>query len=683
MNGEQTEAVRFLSDLVVYTKYANYDKNLGRRQTWNEIVDEVVKMHKKRYADHPHLMDDIDWAFDYVYRRKVLPSMRSMHYGGWPIEKNPVRIYNCSYTPVDHPFVFSEVFFALLSGSGVGYSLRKRHISKLPPIVAPQGNRRFLISDTTEGLADSIRQLIYAYMKGKERPRFDYSDIREAGAPIKSGGRASGYDKLMFAHKKIEDVLVSAIGRRLNSVECHDILCYLADCVLSGGRRDSAMIALFDIDDRNMISCKTDFLVSSVSCLGAYVDGDDHGRTYSVEMAGVGSYSSFYGAQKRTVNVSMKYGDYDVNMLEKDNKLPWYYVHPQRGRANNSIAMRRGQISRDQFDSVFSEVKLYGEPGFVWTDDDDAGVNPCAEIALNPNQFCNLTSVIVFDVDTQDELNKRAKAAAIIGTLQAGYTDFHYLRHVWKETTEREALLGISMTGIASGKVLQLNISEAASIAVDTNKDIAARIGINQAARVTTIKPEGSGTWAAGVIGSGIHAVHGKWFVRTIRINKSEPLYAYLLNKMPDFVETDLQNPSKAVISVPVSAPDGVIDRSETALDLLERIKRFNEEWVCFGHVSGVNKHNVSATVSIRPDEWDHVADWMWNNQTSYSGLSLLPYSGGNYKQAPFQELTEDEYNKLLSKFPTGIDFTEVLESESLSNHSADNLACAGGACEI
>lgn len=673
-------AIQFLSDLVVYNKYSNFLPEQGRRQTWNENVTEVREMHKRKY---PHLSDLIDSAFEYVYDKKVLPSMRSIQYGGRPIEMNPCRIYNCSYSPIETAFVFSEIFFELLSGTGTGYSVRMRHVTKLPPIVSPQGERRFLIGDSMEGWADSIRQLIYAYMKGRERPRFDYADIRPAGAPIKSGGRSAGHEKLKVAHQKIEAVLKQAIGRRLYDIECHDIICYMADCVLAGGRRDSAMIALFDITSTDMIKCKTDFNVVDYEYVADYSEGDDHGRVYSITLSKDGAYCNPYGEDMQNVKVSMKYGSWDVDNLEKNLKISWFYIHPQRGRANNSIALRRGQVKKKQFMDVFKYIKEYGEPAFVWTDDDDSGVNPCAEIALNPYQFCNLTSVNVFDVESQDELNDRVWAAALIGTLQAGYTDFHYIRHIWKETTEREALLGISMTGVASGKVLGLDLREAAMVGVATNKDIAKQIGIKSAARVTTMKPEGTGTWAVKAVGSGIHAAHGKYFVRTVRINKSEPLYEYLLSKMPEFVETDLQNSSKAVISVPVKAPDGVITRDESAFDLLERVKRFSLEWVHEGHVSGVNKHNVSATISVRPDEWDGVAEWMWENRSIYSGLSLLPYSGGNYKQAPFIEVDEVEYDELMAKFPTDVDLTEIQETESLVNHASDNLACAGGACEI
>ena len=675
------KALRFMSDLVIYNKYANYLPELGRRQTWEECVDEVVAMHKRKY---PHVHDDIDFAFKYVYDKKVMPSMRSIQYGGLPIELNNCRMYNCAYTLIDHPFSFAEVFFMLLSGTGVGYSVRKRHVKKLPPIVLPQGERRFLVGDSLEGWADSVRQLIYAYMKGKERPRFDYRDVRPKGSPIKkSGGVAPGSAKLEKAHKMVEAVLKQAIGRRLTTLECHDIVCYISDCVLAGGRRDSACIALFDYDDTDMMTCKSVYKVKDVKVVDTYVDGDDFGSivSYAFEDIQNGSMNTnVYGANN-TARISQKYGDYDLTESMVNGVMPWYYIHSHRGRANNSIAFRRGNIKKKQFMDAFETIKINGEPAFILINDDDSGLNPCVEAGLRPHQFCNLESEVVYDITTQAELNSRTRATAIIGTLQAGYTDFHYLRAVWRETTEKEALLGMSMTGISSGTILNLNLVEAAEIAVNTNVEMADKIGINRAARVTLLKPEGSGSLAMSVLGSGIHAWHAKYTLRSVRINKSEPLYEYLLGIMPDFVESDILNMDKAVVSIPLEAPEGIILRDEPVMNLLNRIKRFSDEWVKPGHIDGVDTHNVSATVSVKPDEWDRVSEWMWDNQQSYNGLSLMPYSGGNYKQAPFIEITKKVYEEMIAKFPIDFDFTKIVENTSV-NHSL-NAACAGGACEL
>lgn len=686
-NGSMSKSSEFLSNLVVYNKYANYLPDSKRRQTWEECVYELESMHIRKFPD---LKQEIMDAFSYVYKRKVMPSMRSIQFGGLPIELNPARIYNCSYAAIDHPFVFAETLFLLLSGCGVGYSVRKRHIKKLPAIVTPQGDRRFLIGDSIEGWADSVRQLVYAYMKGKERPRFDYRDIRPKGSLIKkSGGRAPGPEKLKLTHIKIESVLKQAIGRKLNELEVQDIICYIADCVISGGVREAALISLFDVDSQDMLTCKGNFKIDHAELIEEYKEGDDFGWKIKYVLSEKQKMNTNVYGQETIAKISGKYGDWDYKNAIENGILPWFYVHPQRARANNSVAIRRGTIKKPQFMNMFNTTKdsMAGEPGFWWTNDDDMGANPCNEISLNSNQFCNLTSVVVYDVTTQEELNKRVKAAAFIGTLQASYVDFHYLRAVWKETTEREALLGVSMTGIASGTVLKLDLEEAAATVVAENERVASIIGTNPAARTTCVKPEGNGTLAMGVIGSGIHAAHAQYFLRSVRIKKADALYPFLMEIMPDFVESELADPeNKAVVSVPMKAPNGVITRDESAIDLLERIKKFSTEWVNNGHNNGVNSHNVSATVSIKDTEWDEVADWMWENKKFYNGLSLLPYSGHTYRQAPFIDISEEEYNSLMAKFPTNVDFTQIVEENGQVNinHVGDSLACSsGGGCEI
>lgn len=686
---ENGQNLKFLSDLVVYTKYAGFLPEVQRKQTWEECVIETKEMHKRKY---PHIADQIDTAFDnFVLTKKVLPSMRSLQFGGLPIEMNPIRIYNCSYLSVDHPFAFAEIIFLLLCGTGVGYSNRMRHIRKLPPIVNPQGSRRFLIGDSIEGWADSIRQLIYAYMGGKERPRFDYRDIRPKGSIIKkSGGTAPGHAKLKIAHENIERLLIQAISRRLVSLEVHDIICYLSDCVLAGGVRDSACIVLFDSGDKDMMTCKGNYKCDSARIIKEYTDVENNDHGWEVE---------FILSEKQTMDINMytgsnigitkisgKYGDGDLKNLMHNGVLPWFYVHPQRGRSNNSVALRRGSVSKKQFMKIWeiNKESMCGEPGIFWTNDDDMGSNPCNEIALNPYQMCNLTSVNVFDVSTQKDLNGRVRAAAFIGTLQAGYTDFHYLRAIWKETTEKEALLGVSMTGIASGKILKLNLREAARIAKDENKKIAKIIGINHAARITAIKPEGSGTFAAAIVGSGIHAIHSNYFIRSIRIERSSALCEHLLKEIPNFIEFDLQNNSKAIVSIPLKAPSkSIIRGKESAMDLLERIKKFSTEWVKGGHRTGVNRHNVSATVSVKDEEYDEVREWMWNNKKHYAGLSTLPYADHTYKQAPFIKIDKKHYDQLISKFPKDFKFTDIIETDGSDVNLVQELACSGGKCDI
>lgn len=676
----QDKAVRFLSDLVLYDKYSHHIEGLNRRQTWYENVDIVRDMHISKY---PQLRDEIISAFEYVYNKKVMPSMRSIQYGGWPIELNNARVYNCSYAPIDHAFVFAELFFLLLSGTGTGYSVRGRHVKKLPPIVSPQGERRFLIGDSIEGWADATRQLIFAYMKGKERPRFDYRGIRPRGSKIKSGGVSKGFQKLKEAHENIEAVLKQAVGRRLTDLECHDILCYQSDAVLAGGIRDAAMISLFDITSKDMMTCKSNFKCLSSKILSEWEENGEKGYYVEYELDPNQDMNINIYGKKPVAKISLKFGRFDLDNLLNNGVLPWYYVHPQRGRANNSVVLRRGNVKKKDFQDVFKITKDFGEPGFIWTNDDDAGFNPCAEVALNPNQFCNLTSTVVYDVDTQEELNARVKAAAFIGTLQAGYTDFHYIRAIWKETTEREALLGVSMTGIASGKVLSLDLKEAAQVVLEENERVAGIIGINPAARTTLVKPEGSGTLAMGVIGSGVHSAHDRWFIRNVRLVKGSPLHKALINAMPNFVEDDAINDAKAVVSIPIEAPEGIITRDESIREFLERVKRFSIDWVKTGHRTGINTHNVSATVSVRENEWEFASEWAWENRDIYSGLSFIPFSGGNYKQSPFMSITKKVYDEMIAKFPADFDFTKIVEMEETKNHAMDSIACQAGACEV
>ncbi len=611
---------KILSDIVVFNKYAKHIPELHRRETWEEISDRNMQMHIRKF---PQLKDVIKQVYrDYVVPRKILPSMRSMQFAGAPIEISNTRIFNCAYMPIDHPFAFVELMFLLLGGTGVGYSVQKRHVDKLPAVVGPtEKTRRFLIGDSIEGWAEAVKVLIKAYTQGKSDPAFDFRDIRPKGAKlVTSGGKAPGPDPLRICLDQIRSILNSALGRKLKTIEVHDICCHIADAVLAGGIRRAAMIAGFDHDDYDMLSCKS-------------------------------------GA--------------------------WWELNPQRGRANNSVILKRGEITEEQFKHIWGLVEASGagEPGFFWTNDFDVFTNPCCEISLNANQFCNLTEVNVSDVSSQEDLNIRVRAASIIGTLQAAYTDFHYLRPVWKETTEREALIGVGMTGIGSGAVLNLDLEEAAQVVKDTNEEFAKILGINAAARTTTVKPSGTASCVVGS-SSGIHAWHNDYYIRRMRVGKNEALYAYMTKNFPELVEDCAFKPHiEAVISIPQKAPEHAIVRTESAIDLLERVKRFNLEWVREGYRSGKNHHNVSCTISLKQEDWPTVGNWMWENREHYTGISVLPYDGGIYKQAPFEDCSKEVYEEMM-KFCHNIDLTQIIEIEDGTNLSGE-LACAGGACIV
>jgi ribonucleoside-diphosphate reductase alpha chain len=361
----------------------------------------------------------------------------------------------------------------------------------------------------------------------------------------------------------------------------------------------------------------------------------------------------------------------------------WWELNPQRGRANNSVVLHRETTTREQFDSVWKKIEESnaGEPGIYWTNDFDWGTNPCVEIGLRPFQFCNLTEINASDVVDQEDLNARAKAGAFIGTLQASYTDFHYLRAIWKETTELDALIGVSMTGIGSNKVSKLDTKQSAAIVVEENKRVAELIGINQAARCTSVKPAGTTSLVLGT-SSGIHAWHNDYYVRRMRVGKNEALYRYMTEYLPDLVENCNFKPHiEAVMSFPQKSPEGAILRTESFLDLLNRVNKLNTEWVVPGHRDGINNHNVSCTISLRSTEWAECGDWMWDNRSNYNGIAVLPYDGGTYIQAPFEDITKEKFEQMLPLLHS-IDLTNVREEED-NTALTDQAACAGGVCEI
>ena len=609
-----------LSDIVVYNKYAKYVPSKQRRETWEELVTRNKEMHQEKF---PQLKEEIEDVYKLVYDKKVLPSMRSLQFAGKPIDINNSRIFNCSFLPIDDWRSFSEVMFLLLSGCGVGYSVQKHHIEKLPEIRIPKKTRRFLVGDSIEGWADSIKVLMKAYFgMSTTRPVFDFRDIRPKGAElITVGGKAPGPEPLKECLFQIQKVLDrKKDGEQLTSIEAHDIICHIADAVLSGGIRRAALISLFDLHDNEMLTSK-------------------HGA--------------------------------------------WWELNPQRGRANNSAVVIRSKVRKKDFFELWSKIVASnsGEPGIYFSDDKDWGTNPCCEIALRPFQFCNLTEINVSNIESQEDLNKRVKAGAFLGTLQAAYTNFHYLRDIWKRTTEKDALVGVGMTGIGSGIVLKYDLEEAAKEAKKTNEEIANILGVKKAARVTTVKPSGTSSLVLGT-SSGIHAWHNDFYVRRMRLGKNEAIYKYLANNHPELVEDDFFKPDiQAVVSVPQKSPDGAIYRTESAMDLLERTKKFNIEWVKGGHRKGSNTNNVSATISVKQNEWDTVGEWMWKNKNTFNGLAVLPYDNGSYTQAPFEDITEEKFLEMESHL-NNIDLTQIVEMTDETDLK-DQAACAGGACEV
>jgi len=614
---------QILSDITVYTKYAKYLPEKERRETWDELVTRNMEMHTTKF---PKMKESIEQVYkNFVFTKKVLPSMRSLQFGGKAIELNNARVYNCAFLPVDSIHSFSETMFLLLGGTGVGYSVQQHQIEKLPEIRKPNYDRkkRYVVQDSIIGWADAIKTLFKSYTgELTSHVQFDLSDIRQKGALlVTAGGKAPGPEPLRLALVKIEAILREKEDRsKLTDIECHDIQCHIADAVLAGGIRRAAMISLFDLDSEAMLNCKA------------------------------GS---------------------------------WWENNPQRGRANNSVVLLRHKIDKKTFDKVWERIEASGsgEPGIYLTNDKDWGTNPCCEIALRPYQFCNLTEINMADIESQEDFNARASAASFLGTLQASYSDFHYLRDIWRKNTEKDALLGVSMTGIASKSNLELNYEEAAQVVKDTNNVISAALNINRAARTTAVKPAGTTSLVLGT-SSGIHAWHNDYYIRRMRLGKNEAIYSYLAIHNPELLEDEYFNPtSQAVISVPQKAPDGAITRHESTLDLLERVKLISKDWVKQGHSKGNNTHNVSCTVSVRDDEWKIIGEWMWANKEYYNGLSVLPYHGGTYKQTPFEDCTKEVYEQMMTTLKN-VDLSKVVEIQDNTNF-VDAAACGGGNCEI
>ena len=659
--------LEILSDLVHYMKYAKYDKEKQRRETYEETVTRNKEMHIEKFPD---LAAEIESVYEKVYDKKVIPSMRSMQFSGMAVDVNPARMFNCSYLPISDISSFWETMFLLLSGCGVGYSVQRHHVELLPEIRKPIKSRRYLIQDSIEGWADSIKVLMKAYFDDRSLPLFDYRAIREKGAQLViSGGKAPGSEPLKACLNSLQSILDGKEnGDKLTTLECHDILCIISDAVLAGGIRRSALISLFSINDESMLTCKSLHRAEVDDVLGQ-VNG-----SYNVR---VNVYREDEYYEQKTVWIP----ELDFNRLKNDNVLQWYYLYPHRARSNNSMVVARPLITDDLFRERWEIIKNSGsgEPGLYFTNNVELGSNPCCEISLNPHQFCNLTSVNVSTISSQEDLEERSKAAAFLGTLQASYTDFHYLKSNWKKITEKEALLGVSLTGIASIDYTKYDFKRAATSAVEENQRVSKKIGVNPAKRVTCIKPEGSGSLVLGT-SSGIHAWHNNYYNRRIRVGKNEAIYQYLVNTNPDIVEDEVFG-NNAVITIPVKAPDGAVVRTESVNGFLDRIKYFTENWVQPGHNYGMNTHNVSATVSIKNEEWDDVADWVWENQESFNGLSFLPYDNGTYTQAPFEDITEDEYLQGVENLKK-IDLKEVLEIEDNTDLQGE-MACSGGSCEI
>ncbi len=606
-----------LKSLMNYTfvsKYARWIPEKKRRETWAEAVNRVKQMMLDKYVyqededgkHKPELAEEIEWAYEQMLKKKVLGSQRALQFGGAPIFKHNARIYNCITSFCDRLRFFQECMYLLLCGCGTGFSVQTHHVAKLPKLIKSKtGSKKFLISDSIEGWSDAVGVLVSSYFEQKalfteykgKGINFDFSEIRPAGSPLKSsGGKAPGPEPLKNALSQIKKVLDRAMKSgdgHLKPIEAYDIVMHAADAVISGGVRRSATICVFSPDDESMAKAKT--------------------------------------------------GN-------------WFIENPQRGRSNNSAMLLRDQTTKKQFSELMQSVKDFGEPGFVWADSTELIVNPCVEIGMWPVdettgktgwQACNLSTINCAKVKTEQDFNDACRAASIIGTLQAGFASFEYLGETSENIIKREALLGVSMTGIMEQHDICLDPEYqryGAEIVKKTNKKMAELIGINQAARTTCIKPEGTSSCILGT-SSGIHPHHAKRYIRRVQANKLEPIYNYFKEMNPRACEESVwsNNDSDDVVAFCIEVPPGSKTKNKVgAIDLLNYVKSTQQNWV----VPGTNKklcthpwlvHNVSNTINVKASEWDEVEGFIYKNRKYFCGISLLPITGDkDYPQAPF-----------------------------------------------
>ncbi len=652
-----------VSDYIHAAKYARYLPEQRRREIFPETIERVENMHLKKFSHLPELQKDIRWAFDQVRAKRVLPSMRSMQFGGTAIEANNCRIYNCSATHIDRPRVFAEALFLLLCGCGVGYSVQFDHVEKLPPLARIDSKKvvHHIVADTIEGWADALDTLVDSYIEGY-LVEFSYHLIRKAGSPLKtSGGKAPGHLRLKESLERIRQLLHAAQGRKLRSVECHRIMCHGADAVLSGGIRRSAMICLFSLEDSEMVYLKT--------------------------------------------------GD-------------WYQKEPWLANANNTVVLKRDEVKRKQFRRIFTMVKEWGEPGFLFVEDTDYGTNPCGEIGMNPKLvvnndvrdlitkkigkraaadlsdgaelsgwgFCNLTEMNAARFTSLEDFLEVARAATIIATLQASYTSMPYLGWVSEVLAEREALLGIGMTGMFDAPQVALDPEYQRQVAEQIQKwngEIATQVGIRPAARTTCVKPSGTTSLELGCVASGHHPHHARRYIRRVTADELETIFQIFRRANPSACVRKADG--KWVIEFPVQAPEGAIVKDDLmAIDFLNMVKSTQTHWVLPGtaraDVSPGLAHNVSNTVQVRPEEWDKVSDYLWKNRSTFTGVTLLAASGDkDYAFSPCEAITtqadEIRWNQLVANYQP-VDYTTPYEEDDGTNHSGE-AACSGGACEV
>lgn len=619
-------------EFIYKSRYARWLENDKRRENWGETVTRLMDYYSHEIGG----MDGGEYyeLHDAIYNLEVMPSMRAMMTAGPTLDRCHVPAYNCAYLPVDSPRSFDECMYILMCGTGVGFSVEKKYVDQLPRIseTFERTDTCIVVADSKEGWAKSFRELISLLIAG-QIPSWDVSRVRPKGARLKTfGGRASGPEPLVDLFEFAVRVFTGAAGRRLTSIECHDLMCKIADIVVVGGVRRSAMISLFDCTDDRMSQSKS----------GAWWEAAGHRR--------LANNSAVYENHKPDVGFFMKKWK---ELYDSKSGEPGFFSR----YACQRVAARNGR--RD------------ATPEF--------GTNPCSEIILRPFQFCNLTEVVVRSGDSLGDLKRKVRIASILGTIQSSFTNFRYLRKIWQDTCNEERLLGVSLTGVCDNlEVLSKeNLNELRQLVIDTNAEWAERLSIPPSVATTCVKPSGTVSQLVDS-SSGLHTRHSPYYLRTVRADNKDPLTVFLKDSGVYWEPDAMAKDSTSVFYFPIKAPDGAVTRNDqNAIEALELWKHLQNEWC---------EHKPSATINVKEDEWLQVGSWVYDNFDTLSGVSFLPYDGGSYKQAPYQEVTKDEYETWVKEHPTpSIDWDDLrfYETED-STTGSQELACSGSAsCEI
>jgi ribonucleoside-diphosphate reductase alpha chain len=652
MNNNNTELPSTYQTVIAKSRYARYLPEEQRRETWEETVDRLIKYLETKsqdQANNPAFYKAMDELRSAILNLEVMPSMRLLMTAGEACERDNIAAYNCSYLAVNNKRAFSEALYILMNGTGVGFSCERQEIAHLPTIASEfkEIDDVIVVQDSKLGWAKAFKKLLSALWEG-DIPKIDYSRVRAAGARLKTfGGRASGPEPLRKLFEFSIKTLRGAAGRKLNSLEVHDLMCMVGEIVVVGGVRRSALISLSNLTDKRMRDAKT----------GLYY---------------------------------------------QDEQGVWKSKAPQRALANNSVAYTEKPDAETFMEEWLSLVKSKsGERGIFnrvaaqnqaarWgrrDKDRSYGTNPCSEIILRDKQFCNLTEVVVRSNDTFDVLKRKVELATILGTIQSTLTSFQFLSEEWKKNTEEERLLGVSLTGIMDhsvlngtehwieqqGGALHRVLENLRDHARSVNEEWAERLGIPASASITCVKPSGTVSQLVDSA-SGIHARHNPFYIRTIRMDKKDPIYGFLKDTgVP--VEDHIEHPdSTAVFSFPQKAPEGAVCRNgKTAIEQLELWLIYQRYWC---------EHKPSVTISVKEEEWPEVGAWVWKHFDEVSGVSFLPFDGGTYPQAPYQDITEEQYNEFLERMPKDIDWSKFVEEED-NTIGQQTLACSAGSCEI